>query len=101
MTSLAFCRNEFMKRDCGEGELVPHCYEVVWCVGQSDREFKKKHQTLQLAQSHFEELVSQFIHYSNAGLYVLDKKGYANCLLSKFMSETGEIQTSMDRIAEL
>ena len=30
-----------MKRDCGEGELIPHKFSLAWCVGKSDKELKK------------------------------------------------------------
>ena len=87
-----------MKRDCGEGELIPIKWEVVSVAGASDKETVIGNMTKDKALETFEIKKAQLrdVQYSDVRLYALDKKGYANCMKSWFQSGR-----ETDRMAEL
>lgn len=71
-----------MKRDCGDGLLVPIAFAVVSCTGKSDRETVTQHKT----QNEYDARVKQVMRvpYSDVRMYAKDRQGYANCILSTF-----------------
>lgn len=91
-----------MKRDCGNGELIPVKWEVVWCVGQSDSEKERGFSTRESALEVFEELccVIRNDRCSNVRLYAKDKAGYANCMKSFTVCVDGSVNET-DRMSEL
>jgi len=92
-----------MKRDCGNGELVPVKYEVVYCVGEhSDDEIVLERRTFNEAKEVFQSKLPeiQATRCSNLRLYALDKQGYANCIISYTHCKNGE-KTINDRTNEL
>lgn len=88
-----------MQRDCGKGELVPDHYMVKWCPDSGDRERKQKIIKQSEAIQFYELVVLNPL--GNARLYVCDKKGYANCIQSRYMKEDGSIEQGQNRMAEL
>ena len=91
-----------MKRDCGEGELIPIKWEVVTCFGESDDEMITKHPSFNSAKGVFDSLVvsAKTVPCSKIGLYAIDKHGYANCILSFIHTKQGEFCID-DRTSEL
>jgi hypothetical protein len=92
-----------MKRDCGDGELIPNKFQLIWCQGASDTEHK---QALPLdlvaARDTFRTKVAALTEpYSSVRLYVEDRKGYRNCILSASRDSNGGIQPRTDRTNEL
>lgn len=88
-----------MKRDCGDGELVPYCYKIIYSPGTSDREVKIP--ATGIDDPRFEDILSRLEAYGNVRLYVMDKQGYMNCIRHVFITENGEICIAKDRRNEL
>lgn len=78
-----------MKRDCGLGELIPVRWEVVSCIGKTDRETVKKFTTEQMARELFEAVADTLPAFSNVRLYATDRFGYSNVLARVFADEKG------------
>lgn len=91
-----------MKRDCGDGELVPCKYEVVFCKGMSDDETELKFLTLELAIQSYKAQIELLNNTScsDVRLYATDKQGYSNCIKMWICSKNGGIAET-DRLAEL
>lgn len=88
----------YMKRDCGIGELIPAKFQVRYCLDASDRETKLSFDTLNEAKEFYTELV--LFPRGNVRVYVLDKAGYANCLLSTQQREDERVEVT-NRLNEL
>lgn len=88
-----------MKQDCGEGQLIPNSYSIVYCKGKDDKEIVQKYDTIEFALSTYRAQVALLkdIEFSNARLYANCKKGYANCILF-WSQKQGEV---INRLAEL
>lgn len=72
-----------MKRDCGSGQLKPHHYVLKWHTGTADKEAQATYPTLEEAQATFEAKRHQLTtRGADIRLYVADKAGYHNCILS-------------------
>lgn len=91
-----------MKRDCGEGDLIPVEWEVLSVIGQSDDEDIQVFQHYDEAMIAYNKLVSKINETpcSNVRLYAKDKQGYANCILTLTHCFNGEKITT-DRTKEL
>lgn len=91
-----------MKRDCGKGELIPIQWSVVWCKGRNDEENERHFSTLDTALELYHTLVEQLKSdpCSNIRLYIQDKAGYANCIMSFSHQADGKFRTT-DRRSEL
>jgi hypothetical protein len=72
-----------MKRDCGQGELIPIMWEVVSCKGMDDKETVSKFNLPIDAAKEFVRVFEELknISYSNVRLYATDKQNYSNCIL--------------------
>lgn len=72
-----------MKRDCGKGELIPDAWDLAYCSGPFDREFRCRYHDQAEAEKAFEAQRNNLarIPYSDVRLYVGDKEGYKNCIL--------------------
>lgn len=88
-----------MKRDCGEGELIPNHYKVRYHLEKAGKELKKKFKELDKAKEFFDQL--ELKPFGNAMLYVCDKEGYANCIASRFVEADGSPRFGSPRIREL
>lgn len=91
-----------MKRDCGQGELIPIKYVVVSCYGESDDETESSFDSLELALKNFEIQVEnrKNVKCSNVRLYVKDKQNYMNCVKS-WMLDFNAVTSVTDRLSEL
>jgi len=89
-----------MKRDCGEGELIPTSWRVVSCIGKIDNETETKLSTKEAALEVFKLVVEKAkqIPHSDVRLYACDRQGYANCVLYYSQNGGGIIS---DRMSEL
>lgn len=90
-----------MKRDCGQGELIPIKWVVVSCQGRSDHEIEQSFPTLELALINYKEQLEYVLATpcSDVRLYAKDKQGYMNCMKMAIHS-LSEI-TYTDRLSEL
>ena len=81
-----------MKRDCGEGELIPIKYEIVYCIGEYDEEFVSKSSTKEAALKEYAKHLQLILDTkcSNIRLYAIDKEGYSNCIKSCIHTKQGE-----------
>lgn len=89
-----------MKRDCGKGDLIPIRWELVYSPPYSDKELVTKFKTLDEAMPSWNERSKILVACSNLRLYAVDKKGYANPVMSIFINVNGIVQTT-DRRSEL
>ena len=87
-----------MKRDCGNGDLIPVKYFIKYQSDSSDRE-----RTIQIDNpySHeYDAVLFTLPPLGNIRLYARDKAGYCNCIRSDIIGSDG-ICISTDRRAEL
>jgi hypothetical protein len=89
-----------MKRDCGEGELIPVKWELVYCPPHSDREQTQTFPTLDSAMPEWERKSKTLVACSDLRLYAVDKKGYGNPIMTIMVNVNGEAHTT-DRRSEL
>lgn len=80
-----------MNRDCGKGKLEPHRWFVKSCPDrESDREVTKNFPDRESAETEWERLAETLRPCANVRLYVADQAGYANCVMSKFITADGK-----------
>jgi hypothetical protein len=84
-----------MKRDYGKGELIPVEWEVVSCEDKSKKERVKSFKSEDEALEDFKVRKST-LQCGSVRLYIKDKEGYCNCVLSYFMDAAGTVSI-MDR----
>ena len=88
-----------MKRDCGQGQLIPVKYSLAWNIGISDNESYKK--LVDPFSKEYDELLATLPPYSNIRLYAWDKVGYTNCVRSSYVDRDGVVTESTNRLEEL
>ena len=73
-------------RDCDpmKRELIPSVWEVVHCKGEDGRDLVTTHKSEDEALQEYQRILGEIktIPCSNVRLYVGDKEGYRNCLMS-------------------
>lgn len=91
-----------MKRDCGNGELIPIKWVVVSVVGQTGDKHEQKFLTKDFAESAYRAKteITLLNECSSSILYAKDKQGYMNCIKSTIHCKGGQINES-DRSNEL
>ena len=91
-----------MKRDCGEGELIPVKWEVVSCQGMSDSETVTTYRNFVDAKGAFDSVwsVVRNTPCSDVRLYAKDKQDYCNCIISRIITKDNMVYEN-DRTKEL
>jgi hypothetical protein len=84
-----------MKRDCGNGELIPIRQFILYSIGMSDEKHKERDVT------RWDNILNNLPPFSIIRLYAEDKQGYCNCIYSIRIDAYKERITCTDRRSEL